>query len=128
MMGDGCPQNAHIAYELKRAISDCNTHVLFESHDFIARLAALVPRSRGHLIRYHGLFAPNARQRQTIVAARRYQLSGGGILNGMPREDFRCRYGLVVVGLVALGIRADHDALGADSPSLILRHVQMPLD
>ena len=31
------------------------------------RLAALVPRPRAHLIRYHGLFAPNARHRHLIV-------------------------------------------------------------
>ncbi len=35
-----------------------STHVLFEPLDFIARLAALVPRPRTHLVRYHGLFAP----------------------------------------------------------------------
>ena len=33
---------------------------LFEPLDFIARLAALVPRPRAHLVRYHGLFAPIA--------------------------------------------------------------------
>ena len=35
--------------------------------DFIARLAALVPRPRSHLIRFHGLFAPNARHRRLVV-------------------------------------------------------------
>jgi hypothetical protein len=44
--------------------------VLFEPHDFIARLAALVPRPRTHLIRYHGVFAPNARHRPLIVKAK----------------------------------------------------------
>jgi hypothetical protein len=39
--GDGL-----IVYELKRSFSDGTTHVLFEPHDFIARLAALVPRTR----------------------------------------------------------------------------------
>ena len=43
------------------------THVLFESLDFMARLAALVPRPRVHLVRYHGLFAPNAKHRHRIV-------------------------------------------------------------
>jgi hypothetical protein len=37
--GDGL-----VVLELKRAFSDGTTHVLFESQDFIARLAALVPR------------------------------------------------------------------------------------
>ena len=34
------------------------SHVMFELHDFIGRLAALVPRPRVHIIRYLGLFAP----------------------------------------------------------------------
>ena len=55
------------AYQLKRAFSDGITHGLFEPNDFIARVASLVPRSRAHLIRYHGLFAPNARHRHLVV-------------------------------------------------------------
>ena len=34
----------------------------------IARLAALVPRPKAHWVRYHALFAPNARERAGIVA------------------------------------------------------------
>jgi len=34
----------------------------------IARLAALVPRPPAHLLRSHGLFAPNAKHRDHIVA------------------------------------------------------------
>ena len=60
--GDGL-----VVFELKRTFSDGTTHVLFEPHDFIARLAALVPRPRAHLVRYHGLFAPNARYRHLFV-------------------------------------------------------------
>ena len=30
-------------------------------------MAALVPRPKAHLVRYHGVFAPNARQRADIV-------------------------------------------------------------
>ncbi len=61
--GDGL-----VVLELKRAFRDGTTHVLFEPEDFIARLAALVPRPRAHLVRYHGLFAPRARHRQLVVA------------------------------------------------------------
>ncbi len=60
--GDGL-----VVLELKRAFRDGTTHVLFEPEDFIARLAALVPRPRAHLVRYHGLFAPRARHRQLVV-------------------------------------------------------------
>ena len=47
--GDGL-----VVYQLKRPFTDGTTHVMFEPHDFIGRLAALVPRPRVHLIRYHG--------------------------------------------------------------------------
>ena len=62
MDGDGLVVN-----ELKRPFSNGTTHVLFEPLDFMARLAALVPRPRVHLVRYHGLFAPNAKHRHRIV-------------------------------------------------------------
>lgn len=60
--GDGL-----VVYELKHPFRDGTTHVLFEPLDFMARLAALVPRPRAHLTRYHGLFAPNAKHRHHIV-------------------------------------------------------------
>jgi hypothetical protein len=61
--GDGL-----VVYALKHAFRDGTTHVLFEPLDFIARLAALVPRPRAHLVRYHGVFAPNAKHRKHIIA------------------------------------------------------------
>jgi len=39
--------------------------------DFIARLAALVPKPRVHLTRYHGVFAPHSRWRAQITPAGR---------------------------------------------------------
>jgi len=35
--------------------------------DFLSKLAALVPRPRHNLVRYHGVFAPNAKFRKQIV-------------------------------------------------------------
>ena len=35
--------------------------------EFMQRLAALVPRPRLHLIRFHGVLAPNARLRSLVV-------------------------------------------------------------
>jgi hypothetical protein len=37
------------------------------SRGFIARLAALIPRPRAHLVTYHGVFAPAASYRDRIV-------------------------------------------------------------
>jgi len=40
---------------------------VFEPIEFLARLAALVPRPRGNLVRYHGILAPNAKHRRAVV-------------------------------------------------------------
>ena len=56
-----------VVYELRHPFRDGTTHVVFEPLDFIARLAALVPRPRVNLTRCHGLFAPRARHRQQVV-------------------------------------------------------------
>ena len=45
---------------LKTSYSNGTTHVIFETLDFIARLAALVPKQRVNLTRFHGVFAPNS--------------------------------------------------------------------
>jgi len=56
-----------ICYELKTPYKNGTTHVVFEPLDFIARLAALVPKPRVHLTRFHGVFAPNSRYRAQVT-------------------------------------------------------------
>ncbi len=63
--------NGHLRYRLKTPYRNGTTHVIFEPLDFIARLAALVPPPRVNLTRYHGVFAPNSRDRGRITPARR---------------------------------------------------------
>ena len=43
----------------------------FDPVDFIARLAALVPKPRVNLTRYHGVLAPNHRWRGLVTPAKR---------------------------------------------------------
>src|SRR5437016_2511990 len=57
-----------ICYELKTPYKNGTTHVVFEPLDFIARLAALVPKPRVHLTRFHGVFAPNSRYRAQVTS------------------------------------------------------------
>jgi hypothetical protein len=45
--------------------------VIFEPLDFIARLAALVPKPRVNLTRFHGVFAPNSKHRALVTPAKR---------------------------------------------------------
>ena len=46
-------------------------HVIFEPLDFIAKLAALVPKPRVNLTRFHGVFAPNSQHRIQVTPAKR---------------------------------------------------------
>ena len=41
--------------------------MIFEPLDFIARLAALVPKPRVNLTRFHGVFAPSSKYRSEIT-------------------------------------------------------------
>ena len=56
-----------LSYELKTPYKNGTTHVIFEPLDFIARLAALVPKPRVHLTRFHGVFAPNSKHRAIVT-------------------------------------------------------------
>jgi hypothetical protein len=52
--------NGNVGYQLKTPCRDGTTHVIFEPLDFIARLAALVPKPRVNLTRFHGVFRRTA--------------------------------------------------------------------
>jgi hypothetical protein len=60
-------RGGNVRYALKTPYRDGTTHVIFEPEDFVARLAALVPKPRAHLTRYHGVFAPASPDRAKIV-------------------------------------------------------------
>ena len=56
-----------LVLRLKSAWRDGTTHIKMSPLEFMQRLAALVPRPRLHLIRFHGVLAPHARLRAAIV-------------------------------------------------------------
>lgn len=64
-----------IRYQLKTPYRDGTTQVFFQPLDFIARLAALIPRSRVNLTRYHGVLTPNSKHRAFVTPA--HQDKGG---------------------------------------------------
>ena len=63
--------DGRVQWQLKRPFRDGTTHFVFTPEDFIARLAALVPRPQHNLTRYHGVFAPSAALRSQITPAGR---------------------------------------------------------
>ena len=77
-----------IVLQLKSAYKDGTTHIVMPPllspvrdlspvrEEFLQRLAALVPRPRLHLIRFHGVLAPYAKWRAAIVPAPAENASG----------------------------------------------------
>src|SRR5713101_7976386 len=55
--------------QLKSPYRDGTTHIVMSPLEFMQRLAALVPRPRLHLIRFHGVLVPHATLRAAIVAS-----------------------------------------------------------
>jgi Putative transposase len=64
-----------VELKLKTPWRDGTTHHVMSPLEFMQRLAALVPRPRLHLIRFHGVLAPNAKWRSKVVP--------------QPSEDFK---------------------------------------
>jgi hypothetical protein len=54
-------------YQLGRPWADGTAALLFDPHELMEKLAALVPIPRANLIRYHGVLAPAAKWRSRVV-------------------------------------------------------------
>ena len=53
-----------LVLKLRALWRDCTTHLVKSPLEFMQRLAALVPRPRLHLIRFHSVLTPNAKLRR----------------------------------------------------------------
>lgn len=76
---------------LKTPYKNGTTHVHFELLDFIARLAALVPKPRVHLTRFHGVFAPNSKHRVLVTGEAKAKLSKSTEIDAPLDSTARCR-------------------------------------
>jgi hypothetical protein len=56
-----------VELELETSMRDGTMHLLMSPPELMQRLAALVPRPRLHLIRFHGVLAPNAKLRALVL-------------------------------------------------------------
>ena len=68
---------------LKRRWQNGTTAIVFDRSDFIAKLAALVPAPRAHLVRYHGIVGP-AKWRSLIVPSPDLQFDACGHISAHP--------------------------------------------
>ena len=62
--------NGNVVIALKTPYDDGTTHVVLGPMEFMGRLAALVPRPRVNLTRFHGVFSPNSKLREYVVPQR----------------------------------------------------------
>jgi hypothetical protein len=60
-------REGNVVLKLKTPWRNGATHIVLIAMEFMQRLAALVPRPRLHLIRFHGVLAPNAKLRAQVV-------------------------------------------------------------
>ena len=62
--------DGRLALRLKTRWRDGTTHILMERGELIERLVPLIPPPRVHQVRYHGILAPGASQRDRVVPGR----------------------------------------------------------
>ena len=78
-----------VVLTLKTPYRDGTTHIVMSPLEFMQRLAALVPRPRLHLIRFHGVLAPNAKLRPDIIPNAPVDSGGKRVIWG-GRAEVRC--------------------------------------
>jgi len=61
--------DGRVRYAMKRPMHNGRTVLLLTPMEFLRKLATLVPPPRKHLVRFHGVFAPNAPLRSTLAPA-----------------------------------------------------------
>jgi len=59
--------DGRVLYRFKRPWRNGTTHMVLTPLELLEKLAALVPRPKIHLVRYHGILAPAAKSRAAIV-------------------------------------------------------------
>ena len=59
--------NGNVIIALKTPYDDGTTHVVLSPMEFMGRLAALVPKPRVNLTRFHGVFSPRSKLRKRVV-------------------------------------------------------------
>jgi hypothetical protein len=69
--------DGRVLLQLKTPWADGTTHVVYEPLDFLAKLAALIPRPHKNLVLYHGVLAARSKLRPQVVAYRREVVADG---------------------------------------------------
>ena len=81
-----------VKYEMKKPWRDGTRFVIFEPDDLMARLCAMVPPPWFHMIRFHGVLAPNATLRKQVVSSARLSpgIASPGVASPKPPAATAC--------------------------------------
>jgi len=93
-------EDGSYTYRMKRRFSDGREVLRFSGEDLLLRLIALIPPPRVHLVRYAGIFAPNARGRRALTGQGR---RGDGVPASATQLTGPAAPSPLGVDLVALG-------------------------
>ncbi len=128
-----------ILYELKKPYKDGTTHVKFSQLEFMEKIMCLIPPPRHHLIRFHGVLAPNNSWRSSIVPKKKIQKKTGKNVYWIPWAELlkrtfevdslsckKCNHTMKIVAVIleqkiiqkimnCLGIKEER--LGTENPS-----------
>jgi hypothetical protein len=72
-----------LALRLKTRWRDGTTHILMERSELIERLVPLIPAPRAHQVRYHGILAPGASQRDQVVPDEAFDASADALMRAV---------------------------------------------
>jgi len=59
--------DGRLALRFKQVWRNGTTHIVYTPHELIEKLIPLIPRPRCHLVRYHGILGPAAKDRAKVV-------------------------------------------------------------
>jgi hypothetical protein len=59
--------SGQVVYSLKKPYSDGTTHIVMKPLELLEKIAAIIPRPRVHLTRFHGILAPHDKHRKLVV-------------------------------------------------------------
>ncbi len=60
-------ENGKLLYKLKTPYRNGTTHILLDPLELVEKVVALIPPPKANLLRYHGVFAPHAKERKQII-------------------------------------------------------------
>ncbi|MBK8480682.1 MAG: transposase [Proteobacteria bacterium] len=89
--------DAKVRLKLRKPLASGRTDLLFEPVSFLRRLAAAIPRPRQNMLRFHGLFAPNARARTAVAA----------LVDSQQRPSLQQQPGAVPLALAGNAVQTD---------------------